>query len=661
MPESDADLLNAFAARRDEAAFRVLAGRHLGLVFHAALRRTGSRPLAEEISQNVLCALAAKAGSLARHPERLPAWLHRATLYESTKAMRSEASRRRREQLADPPGQSGQEPALLDALPYLDPALDRLGEADRRLLLLHYYEGRSFPDIAGLLGKSTVAVQKQSQRALEKLARMLRGRGVALSVAGLASLLSCEFAKAASPSLISSAVATALTGSGGTSTGLVLFMAMKSKALVPAALLIAVIPLALLEVAISRAEQRNESLRAQSSSAVAAAHPSAAFARGGSSISTSIDLLVLINEQAVARRGGEGMWDEFMAKLAALDRETLRRLTKETVVFPTRIREKGLLLESLVEAMTRMDPEFSVKTAMDALEASASVSTLWSYSHVPQAFGAWAWRDPGSAWAWMKEQEKTGLLRPGRMGPSDFPADELKAQLLWTLMVRKHALASEFIDSIGEPVGRGAESILDRSLRLIPPPGSELVAADHAWVEVYLEAIHERVPEARHRSLHQAVVSRFRVEQPGSLENLKPLFQNPAITAEERESLVREVIVARSSIKHYPADPEADRRVADETLAWLNDVLPDEKAKELVDQVSRERWEGERQRVQYQLEAIRLSGSSDEGRAQQLRDGNFGEWIGDAIELAKAIQDPELRDKTIRHLEAKANSNASEK
>jgi RNA polymerase sigma factor (sigma-70 family) len=660
MPESDADLLNAFAARRDEAAFRVLAGRHLGLVFHAALRRTGSRPLAEEISQNVLCALAAKAGSLARHPERLPAWLHRATLYESTKAMRSEASRRRREQLADPPGQSGQEPALLDALPHLDPALDRLVEADRRLLLLHYYEGRSFPDIAGLLGKSTVAVQKQSQRALEKLARMLRGKGVALSVAGLASLLSCELAKAASPSLTSSVVATALSCSGGTSTGLVLFMAMKSKALVPVTLLIAAIPLVLMEVAISRAEQWNESLRVQSSSAVAAVHPPATSARGGAGISTSIDLLVLINEQAVARRGGEGMWDEFMAKLVALDRETLRRLTRETVVFPGRIREKGSLLGALVEAMNRIDPEFSVKTAIEALEASASFEALWPYSDVSQAFGAWAWKDPGSAWAWMKEQEKTGLLRPHRVGPAGFPADEFKAQLLWTLVVRKHDLTREFIESIEAPVGRGAESILDRSLRLIPPSGSEPMAADHAWVEVYLAAIDEHVPEARHRSLHQAVVSRLRVEQPGSLENLRSLFQDPGITPEERESLVREVIVARSTIKHYPADPEADRRVADETRAWLNDVLPEEKAKELVDHVSRERWEGERQRVRYQIESIRLSGFPDEGRAQQLRDGNFGEWIGDAIEVAKTIQDPDLRDKTIRHLEAKANLKASE-
>jgi RNA polymerase sigma factor (sigma-70 family) len=660
MPDSDADLLNAFAARRDEAAFRVLAGRHLGLVFHSALRRTGSRPLAEEISQNVLCALAAKAGSLARHPERLPAWLHRATLYESTKAMRSEASRRRREQLADPPGQAGQDPALLDALPYLDPALDRLGEADRRLLLLHYYEGRSFPDIAELLGKSTVAVQKQSQRALEKLARMLRGKGVALSAAGLASLLSCEFAKAASPSLVSSAVAAALTGSGGTSTGLVLFMAMKSKALVPVALLIAAIPLALLEVAISRAEQRNESLGSRSSSEVAAARVPVASARGGSGISSSIDLIVLMNEQAAARRGGEGMWDEFMAKLAALDRETLRRITRETVAFRVRNQSKGELLGCLIEAMTKVDPEFAVKTAVEALETAVSIATLWPYAEVPGAFGNWAWKDPEAAWAWMKEQEQTGILKPNRVGPAEFPADDMKAQLLWTLIMRKHPASEAFIESLKEPVGRGIEAILDRSLRLIPPAGSKPGAGDHAWAEAYLEVVREQVPEKNRASLYQGIVSRFQPEQPGALENLRSLFQNPAITPEERAALVREVIVWRSGTKHFPADPEADRRTVEETRVWLNLVLPEGEARDLLVEVARERWEGERQRARYQLEGIRLSGFSEEVRAQQLREGDFGAAIEEAIGVAESFQDPDLRDRTIRHLRMKANPEATD-
>ncbi|MBC8095857.1 MAG: hypothetical protein H7Y43_08590 [Akkermansiaceae bacterium] len=78
MRASDESLLKSFAISRDEAAFRALADRYLGLIFHTALRRTGNRPLAEEISQNILCALANKASALAKRPDLLPAWLHRA-------------------------------------------------------------------------------------------------------------------------------------------------------------------------------------------------------------------------------------------------------------------------------------------------------------------------------------------------------------------------------------------------------------------------------------------------------------------------------------------------------------------------------------------------------------------------------------------------------
>ncbi|RYD84228.1 MAG: sigma-70 family RNA polymerase sigma factor, partial [Verrucomicrobiaceae bacterium] len=619
-----------------------------------------NRPLAEEISQNVLCALAAKAGSLARNPERLPAWLHRATLYESTKAMRSETSRRRREELADLHGETSQGAALADALPHLDPALDRLGEADRRLLLLHYYEGRSFPDIAGLLGKSTVAVQKQSQRALEKLARMLRGKGVALSLAGLATVLSGEFAKAASPSLTSSVVAAVIAKSGGTSTGLTLFMVMKSKALVPAALLIAVIPLVLMEVAISRAEQRNESLRFHSTTSVAAVRPAVASAQRGSDISSSIDIMVLINEQYRARRGGHQMWSEFLAKLVALDRETLRRLTRETVVCRIYSRSKGELLDCLVDAMTEVDPEFAVKTAVEALDPAASNPVLWGYADVPTAFGNWAWKDPEAAWAWVKEQEQTGILRPIRVGPTQVSAEELKAQLLWTLMVRKHPMSEALIQGIGE-TGGGIPNVLDRSLRLDPSPGIDPGAGDHAWVGACLDVMREQVPEGDRESLYQAMVWRFRPVQPGSLENLSALFRGTAITAEERVALVREVIAARSNMKFFPAEVELDRRFKEETRAWLNSVLTEDEATDLLGKVSQEIRERKRHETHLYLGVIGGdSTKSDESLAKQLCEEDFGEWAGEAIEVAEKIKDPDLRDQTILHLRKQLNPKPTE-
>ncbi|MCX6866085.1 MAG: sigma-70 family RNA polymerase sigma factor, partial [Verrucomicrobia bacterium] len=263
MTDTDEFLLQAFANSRDEKAFRALANRYLGLVFHTAMRRTNHRQLSEEISQNILCALAKKASYLAKNPDRLPAWLHRATLFESSNAMSAESSQQRRKLLQIPAESLPDDSPWIDALPYLDAAIDKLPDTDRRVVLLHFFENRSFPGIARSLGKSTVAVQKQSQRALEKLARLLRAKGVTLTATTVATGLSAEFAKAAPLTLVQSSTAAVLTGTATYSTtALTLMFAVKSKALIPLVVLLCALPLALQQVAISRAQTRIAQLQA---------------------------------------------------------------------------------------------------------------------------------------------------------------------------------------------------------------------------------------------------------------------------------------------------------------------------------------------------------------------------------------------------------------
>lgn len=68
--------------------------------------------------------------------------------------------------------------AWQDALPHLDAAIDTLPEADRHVLLLHFVNEMTFPEIARRVQKSAAAVQKQSRCALENLQRILGKRGV---------------------------------------------------------------------------------------------------------------------------------------------------------------------------------------------------------------------------------------------------------------------------------------------------------------------------------------------------------------------------------------------------------------------------------------------------------------------------------------------------
>ena len=86
--ESDRELLERYLAQGEETAFGELVRRHLPHVFGAALRRTGDRGLAEDVSQEVFCDLARKARRLPAHVV-LAAWLHRATRFAARDGIRS--------------------------------------------------------------------------------------------------------------------------------------------------------------------------------------------------------------------------------------------------------------------------------------------------------------------------------------------------------------------------------------------------------------------------------------------------------------------------------------------------------------------------------------------------------------------------------------------
>jgi DNA-directed RNA polymerase specialized sigma24 family protein len=65
---TDGELLRGYADGHSQTAFAELVERHVGLVFHAALRRTNQdTPMAEEVTQVVFTALAREAGKLGRH------------------------------------------------------------------------------------------------------------------------------------------------------------------------------------------------------------------------------------------------------------------------------------------------------------------------------------------------------------------------------------------------------------------------------------------------------------------------------------------------------------------------------------------------------------------------------------------------------------------
>ncbi len=219
---TDGDLLAGYAKHGSEAAFRTLVARHVRLVFATALRQSGNRQLAEEITQNVFVVLARKADRLAGH-ETIAGWLHRTALLESRARIRAELRRQRREDVAaalaraEAAPESAPDTGGVNQL--LDEGLMTLGEVERNALLLRFLEARSFAEVGHSLGVSEEAARKRVDRAIERLAGFFRIRGFssASNSTALIPFLMSEGAPTLPGSLTAQAASAGLaTGKGGT-------------------------------------------------------------------------------------------------------------------------------------------------------------------------------------------------------------------------------------------------------------------------------------------------------------------------------------------------------------------------------------------------------------------------------------------------------------
>lgn len=260
--ESDRELLERYLARGEETAFAELVRRHLPHVFGAALRRTGDRGLAEDVSQEVFCDLARKARRL---PDCvvLAAWLHRATRFAARDAIRSGRRRSGREQKAitmEILERQHPEPPWEEIQGWLDEAMDQLAPADRDALCVRYLEQRSLAEVAASLGTTPEAARKRVDRALDRLRELLGSRGVRTTAAVLGEALLAHATPPIPAGLAASVVGAAAGVSSGASASFVsiLMSSISSKpvaSLIAAALLVG-IPLVRQERAIAQIQSR---------------------------------------------------------------------------------------------------------------------------------------------------------------------------------------------------------------------------------------------------------------------------------------------------------------------------------------------------------------------------------------------------------------------
>jgi RNA polymerase sigma factor (sigma-70 family) len=179
-PASDRELLAAYAADRDEAAFAELVRRHAAMVRGVARRLTGDLHAAEDVCQAAFLVLARRAAA-GGWRESVGGWLHGVAFRLGCKAR---AAARRTPAPAGCPDRPADPPAAdaADLRTLLDEELRRMPAGYRAALVLCYLEGLARDEAARRLGVSMAAVKGRLERGRELLRARLERRGCCLAV-----------------------------------------------------------------------------------------------------------------------------------------------------------------------------------------------------------------------------------------------------------------------------------------------------------------------------------------------------------------------------------------------------------------------------------------------------------------------------------------------
>jgi RNA polymerase sigma factor (sigma-70 family) len=180
---TDRQLLDRFAADRDEAAFATLVRRHAALVLAACRRVLHHADDAEDAFQATFLVLARKPKAV-RSAESVGPWLYTVALRQAARLKAATLRRKDRELAsASRPVAAVPEPTLREVESVLDEELGALPARLRSPLVLCYLEARTRDEAARELGWSVRTLQRRLDEGRRKLhARLLR-RGASLSAA----------------------------------------------------------------------------------------------------------------------------------------------------------------------------------------------------------------------------------------------------------------------------------------------------------------------------------------------------------------------------------------------------------------------------------------------------------------------------------------------
>jgi RNA polymerase sigma factor (sigma-70 family) len=176
---SSQELLDAFAAHEQEAAFAVLVARHGPMVLRVCRRVLGHEQDAEDAFQATFLVLAGNSKKI-RKPEALADWLHGVAYRIAMNAKRNAARRRAREKRLLPERRPSPTLTWNEIQPALDEELRRLSAPFRLAFVLCVLEGKTEGEAAAIMGCKLGTASSRLARARHLLQQRLTRRGIHL-------------------------------------------------------------------------------------------------------------------------------------------------------------------------------------------------------------------------------------------------------------------------------------------------------------------------------------------------------------------------------------------------------------------------------------------------------------------------------------------------
>jgi RNA polymerase sigma-70 factor, ECF subfamily len=161
----------------DEALIRAVYAEHGGALLAFTTRLLGDRAAAEDVVQEVLVRAWQHADVLTNGKGSVRSWLFTVARNLATDRVRAQRARPTEvaEDAAPPPLSGDHADRVVDTLTVL-PALERLSADHREVLQQVYFQGRSLPETAAVLGVPPGTVKSRSYYALRALRTALVGR-----------------------------------------------------------------------------------------------------------------------------------------------------------------------------------------------------------------------------------------------------------------------------------------------------------------------------------------------------------------------------------------------------------------------------------------------------------------------------------------------------